>query len=299
MYADLYEYIPEKWRFFIDENDLKPIIENLNNETRTICPPKNQIFNALTLCSPENVKIIILGQDPYTDNAKAMGLAFSVPGKTINEIEPAPGVPPSLRNIFRELVREYRLNPGATFSTDLSEWAKQGILMINTHWTTVEKISNAHSAIGWKKITLNIIDKLIHRNMLLILVAWGREALNVYQSIRKEWIPYQFPEIFDMLQDINRHINKRSTKPIHNSGKYKFVYKDPEYNSYLLFSPHPSPLARSGFSGNNHFILINEILKKNDLPPVDWLKVQISDGEEINAETDIIERFTVVERRQK
>lgn len=241
----LYRAIPDKWKFYIDEEDINKIDKYLNDNVYskqlTICPKKEFIFNPLYLTDPDNVKVIILGQDPYTNNENAMGLSFSVPNGS--------KLPPSLRNIFKELINEYDKQELSinSFQTDLTSWANQGVLLINTYWTTLYKQSKAHSHIGWEIITKKIIDKLIHKGKPLILVAWGKDALKIYLSMKLEWFPV----------------------------KSNTIYKSVEYDITLLVSAHPSPLAGNKFIGCNHFIEINKILIEKNIEVIDWLSIKI------------------------
>ena len=118
--------------------------------TRTIYPHMNDIFNALKLTDYNDVKVVILGQDPYHGEGEAHGLAFSV--------KPGIAIPPSLRNIYKELNQSlgcYIPNNGF-----LEKWAKQGVLLLNTALTVRKDMANSHSGKGWEILTDTIIKKL-------------------------------------------------------------------------------------------------------------------------------------------
>ena len=116
---------------------------------KTVYPPKKLILNAFDITAPQDVKVVILGQDPYINPGQAMGLAFSVP-------YPVPP-PPSLLNIFRE-IKEETGRDSAVKGGDLTVWAKQGVLLLNTSLTVVRGVSNSHSNIGWQIFTDRVIS---------------------------------------------------------------------------------------------------------------------------------------------
>lgn len=131
-----------------------------------IAPAASDTFRALALTSPEAVRVVLLGQDPYPTPGHADGLAFSV----------RPGVAPprSLRNIFRELGTDLGLAEPATGS--LEPWARQGVLLLNTALTTEEGTANAHARWGWEAVTDAIIDAVSARPDPTVFLLWGRNA---------------------------------------------------------------------------------------------------------------------------
>lgn len=132
-------------------------------QTTQVYPPKDQLFKALELCPIEKAKVLILGQDPYYRPGQAMGLAFSVPQGT--------KMPPSLKNIFKELELEYgqvRTNP------DLSDWARQGVLLLNTSLSVEEGKPASHMAY-WQDFREEIITQLNQKESLVALL-WGSHA---------------------------------------------------------------------------------------------------------------------------
>lgn len=134
----------------------------------TIYPAREDIFNALKITSYSDVKVVILGQDPYHGEGQAHGLAFSV--------KPGIAPPPSLVNIFKEL----KADIGAEIPNNgyLVPWAEQGVLLLNTALTVREGEPNSHSKCGWEKFTDKIISLLNKRNKPLIFVLWGKNALS-------------------------------------------------------------------------------------------------------------------------
>lgn len=131
-----------------------------------IYPKTEHIFAALALTPFEKVKVVILGQDPYHGPNQAHGLSFSVPkGERL---------PPSLRNIFRELHSDLGIAPAE--SGDLTAWAKQGVLLLNSSLTVEAGKAGSHARIGWEALTDGIIRELSHRREHLVFVLWGAHA---------------------------------------------------------------------------------------------------------------------------
>ena len=142
-------------------------IQNEKNHHKIIFPPENLIFNALNSCPFQNVKVVILGQDPYHGSGQAHGLAFSVP----NGI-PAP---PSLRNILKELQNDLGLTTNLS-SVDLSSWATQGVLLLNAILTVNKDSPASHKAAGWELFTDAIIHTLASQQQHLVFILWGNYA---------------------------------------------------------------------------------------------------------------------------
>ena len=133
--------------------------------TKTVFPPMDDIFNALKYTPYENVKVVILGQDPYHEKGQAEGLCFSVP-KGVK-------APPSLVNIFKEIKDDVGID---NRSPNLINWAKQGVLLLNTSLTVREGQANSHSNKGWEILTDNIIKKLNEREKPIVFLLWGANA---------------------------------------------------------------------------------------------------------------------------
>ncbi|HHX32670.1 MAG TPA: uracil-DNA glycosylase [Mollicutes bacterium] len=150
-----------------NSKEYKILIKKIKEEykTKTIYPSFNNVFKALELTPYKNVKAVIIGQDPYHGEGEANGLCFSV-NKDIKQ-------PPSLRNIFKELKSD--LNIEAT-SNDLSSWAKEGVLLLNSCLTVIKDKPNSHKDIGWQFFTDNIISKLNERKEPIVFILWGNYA---------------------------------------------------------------------------------------------------------------------------
>lgn len=139
----------------------------LEYKTRTIYPAMDNIFNALKYTSYEDVKVLMLGQDPYHGPNQAHGLCFSVQ-KGVDK-------PPSLKNMFKELESDLGITPPSHGC--LTDWARQGILLLNTVLTVREGEPNSHKKLGWTIFTDRIIQLLNERPDPVIFVLWGRNAL--------------------------------------------------------------------------------------------------------------------------
>ena len=152
----------------IEKKYFKDIMEFIESEyaSKTVYPPKNEIFNAFKFTSLSEVKVVILGQDPYHEKGQAHGLAFSTP-------EGRP-IPRSLKNIFKEIEEEYGYP--IPDSGCLEKWAKQGVFLLNTVLTVREGEANSHSNCGWQTFTDNVIKILNDQNQPIVFLIWGKQA---------------------------------------------------------------------------------------------------------------------------
>ena len=146
----------------------KKLFQTVNEEyrTRQIFPPADDIFNAFHLTPLHEVKVVILGQDPYHEPGQAHGLCFSV--------KPQVPIPPSLVNIYKELEDDlgcYIPNNGY-----LEKWARQGVLMLNTVLTVRAHQPNSHRGIGWEEFTDAAIRVLNEQDRPMVFILWGRPA---------------------------------------------------------------------------------------------------------------------------
>ena len=165
---------PIPWLEFIGEECNKAYYQKLEKRIKDaylnhppVFPPQHLIFNALEQCTPEQTRVVIIGQDPYPTAGYAHGLAFSVR----NHITP---LPKSLQNIFRELTNDVRIpypNHG-----DLSDWAKQGVLLLNTILTVSEGSPGSHAGFGWEQFTDHIIHRLNQEKQHVVVMLWGTHA---------------------------------------------------------------------------------------------------------------------------
>jgi len=161
--VDLIRLLPKSWHEFVDLDLLAQISKNL---TSSFIPEQQSIFRALQI-SPDKVSVVIVGQDPYPNAKHAMGLAFSTPAGV------AP-LPKSLKNIFTELNNDLSIDRS---NGDLSDWANQGVLLLNRSLTVEPGKSDSHSNLGWQDFTEKIIQAAANNGALAIL--WGNESQKV------------------------------------------------------------------------------------------------------------------------
>ena len=161
-FLELYNQEKEKEYF-------KRLAEFVNYEYKhyTVYPPKDSIFSALKACELENIKVVILGQDPYHNENQAHGMCFSVPTSQKE-------IPPSLINIYKELNSDlgcYIPNNGY-----LKKWADQGVLLLNTVLTVRAHNANSHAGRGWEIFTDKVIESLNKSDQPLVFLLWGKPA---------------------------------------------------------------------------------------------------------------------------
>lgn len=164
--------IGNEWDSILEGQFERPYFERLTKfveneyENYTIFPSKDNIYNALKLVAPDKVKVAILGQDPYINEGQAHGLSFSV--------QEGVSIPPSLRNIYKELESDLGIVPST--SGNLTRWAEQGVLLLNTTLTVRSGQSNSHSGKGWEFFTDSIIKYLGQQRENIVFILWGKNA---------------------------------------------------------------------------------------------------------------------------
>ena len=145
--------------------ELRAFVQKRREEV-SVFPEEKNVFRALELTPFESVKVVILGQDPYHGFGQAHGLSFSV--------QKGIPLPPSLRNIYKELQED--LGGELPTEGDLSHWAKQGVLLLNTVLTVEEGNANSHKGMGWERLTNRLIESLNELNHPVIFILWGKPA---------------------------------------------------------------------------------------------------------------------------
>jgi len=178
------------------------------SKEKVIFPPGNKIFNAFNLTKFDEVKVIILGQDPYHGVGQAHGLSFSVE----NGVTP----PPSLKNIFKEMKSDLGLtmpNHG-----NLEKWSKQGVLLLNSILTVEQSSPGSHANKGWESFTDQILRSLNSSKEHLVFILWGKKAQDKGHFI-----------------DTDRHLIIKSTHPSPFSANHGFLGSKPfsKTNTYL------------------------------------------------------------------
>ncbi len=170
------------WKAVLSEEFQKPYWDPLTTFIRTqytttvVYPPPQNIFKAFDLCPFESVKVVIVGQDPYHGAKQANGLSFSV--------DEGLSLPPSLKNIYHEIHSDLGITPLS--SGDLSRWAKQGVLMLNSVLTVLAGQPASHAGKGWEQFTDAIIHSLNKQRTHIVYFLWGKYAQTKGESIDRD-----------------------------------------------------------------------------------------------------------------
>ena len=171
--------IAKSWYNLLKDEFDKPYFKELEKflseeySHYTIYPEEKNIFAALNLVKYEDVKVVIIGQDPYHEPKQAHGLCFSV--------QDGVQLPPSLQNIYKELNADLKVPIAKT--GDLTKWARQGVLLLNSVLTVRKGQANSHKNKGWEQFTGAIIDKLNAREKPVVFILWGNNAKGVAHNI--------------------------------------------------------------------------------------------------------------------
>ena len=196
---------------------------------KTIYPAQGDIFRALTVTPPESVKVVIVGQDPYHGPGQANGLAFSV--------DKGVPFPPSLKNIFKELEEDTGIPYPQPGHGDLTPWAKQGVLLLNTVLTVEQGRANSHKDWDWQRFVLEVFKTCADLPQPVVFILWGGQARAFVAGLQ---------------------LSSRE-------------------NKVCLFSSHPSPLGATkgdsvipAFIGSRPFSRTNWELIRMGSEPVDW-----------------------------
>ena len=234
-----------KWSEILPQDalDLSVKLENHALEERKsgkiLYPAQEQIFRALNLTLPEQVKVCIVGQDPYHSPGAANGLAFS--------INKGQSLQPSLRNIFNELCNDI----GCEFpkSGDLTPWAEKGVLLLNTSLTVYEHKANSCVNWGWDKFTTAVLQAASKLPQPIVFILWGANAQGLLKDLNSS------PMVWDKPGIARENLIKKA---------------------YIL-SSHPSPFSASkpckgtpSFKGSKPFSTANQLLTSMGGEPIDW-----------------------------
>jgi uracil-DNA glycosylase len=227
------QHLSPSWQKIVVDEFQKSYFQNLTEFIKNqrdkfpdqIFPAESQTFQALNLCDIDNVKVVILGQDPYPTKGHANGLSFSVQADVLP-------LPKSLQNIFKELKSNYPEKE--ILNGDLTNWAKQGVLLLNTTLTVQEGIPNSHSKQGWEILTDEIIQKIAQTQDHVVFLLFGKNA-----------------HLKENLIDSNKHLIIKTSHPsplgVFKSGK-DFI----------------------AFQGSNVFKLTNDYLRSNHKAEIAW-----------------------------
>ena len=236
---DLERFIPDDWQLllnqFLHSRDWQSLSEKFAIEYQhygdAIRPDRERIFNALHLTPVNQVKVIVLGQDPYHSPGLAQGLAFSVPKDIPLQSKQFPS---SLRNINKSLALE---GLGSLSNGDLTHWAKQGVLLLNTALSVLLGEANSHTQLGWKSLVIEIIQKLSQQPNLVWML-WGGHAQSMEEYIHNP----------------SQHLILKSSHPS-GLGVYKTA------------QPFISPGDQKSCG---HFTKANTYLITHQKSPIDW-----------------------------
>lgn len=208
----------EKLKVIWESPGFKNFYQKIMHEysIKTIYPPKDYIFNALKLTSFKNTKVVIVGQDPYHGEGEAHGLSFSVQ-KGIK-------IPPSLQNIYKELQDDLGIHPKD--NGDLTNWAKEGVLLLNAVLTVEKDKAASHRNFGWEPMTDYIIKVLNTKNEPVVFILWGnfaKEKARLITNPRHYIITSPHPSPFSAYSGFfgskpfsktNEFLKKNNIKPI-------------------------------------------------------------------------------------
>lgn len=235
--------IPAQWAQLMQKHtpwaekgvlDITKALDHESGAGKTIYPPAEDVFRAFELTPPDQVKVVIIGQDPYHGPGQANGLAFSV--------APDQKTPPSLLNIFAELVKDTgcHLPPNG----DLTPWAQQGVLLLNTSLSVEAGKPGSHSKLGWQAVVQPALRALLLDRQekglpYPVFVLWGAHAQTFMED--------------------------------------EVLEGQPNMNIPIVWSTHPSPFSARravkgspAFMGSRPFSKVNEYLKKAGIEPITW-----------------------------
>ena len=201
-----------------DKEYFRSLVEFLHAQKRAgkvIYPPGSMIFRAFELTPLEEVKVVILGQDPYHGPGQAMGLSFSVPDGV--------KAPPSLRNIFKEI--ETDLGVRMSGRPNLEKWARQGVLLLNAMLTVEAGLAGSHSRIGWQAFTDAVIKYLSDNREGIVFLLWGN-----------------FARSKKLLIDTSRHYVLEAAHPSPLSGGAFFGCRHFSKTNQILLSEGKTPI---------------------------------------------------------
>ena len=201
--------------------------------TNTCYPVARNVFRAFDWTQFRDLRVVIIGQDPY-HNGIATGLAFATGNGKLS---------PSLRNIVKELHESHGRDVNPKFDTSLEHWARQGVLLINTSLTVREKQPNSHKKI-WEGFTVEVLKRIRSQHNNIVFVGWGKDAQSLIEQIQ---VTDNEPDTLSLFpEEVGSH--------------------------WVLTAPHPAAESysggKAGFFGCNHFVKINEYLES----PIDFFK---------------------------
>jgi len=209
---------------------------------KKVWPAAEDVFNVFKLTPLDKIKVVIIGQDPYHTPNVAHGLAFSSLQKK---------TPPSLRNIFKEIWEESdkTVKFEQCFPTNnLTSWAQQGVLLLNTLMSVEQKMPLSHTYMGWEKFTSYVLARVLETRKVVVTMAWGKYAQNFVKQTYKSYIDGKIV-----------------------AGGYR-LDQDPDIHKLFLFGDHPAAASYNSrrWFGNNHFTITNMFLNNLGISEINW-----------------------------
>lgn len=258
----LIESIPPQWRSLIGDylqTDSFASLEKKVEEayrTATIYPAKENIFRALQLTIPEDVKVVIIGQDPYHEPGQAHGLAFSVLDKA--------NIPGSLKHIFNEI--EAELGISTLPSGNLERWAGQGVLLLNSTLTVEAGKAGSHENFGWQLLSAEIIHRLSENYSNIAFMLWGNSAKNLSKYInQKKHVIYSSSHPSGLSWGKTSKADKMKGHSIIVSDNGETTISDKPFMKNDF-----GRLKDDSFWGSNQFLAVNKWLVSKQKTPVNW-----------------------------
>ena len=256
------ELIPENWKFLLgvelEKEYFTELIENVDvaYSDTIVYPARENVFRAFELCAPEDVKVVILGQDPYHEPGQAHGLAFSVPNMC--------QMPGSLNHIFQEIAMEFQSEPLS--GNSLERWACQGVLLLNATLTVEKGKAGSHESFGWQKFTDAVIARLSDRYENIVFMLWGKSAaakVKIIDETKHRVYVSTHPSGLSWGKTSNVVKMKGCALKISDNGDLiesdvNFVYKG------------FGRLRNDSFWGSMQFRATNNYLKSKGKNPIDW-----------------------------
>jgi uracil-DNA glycosylase len=230
MFLELTRHLHPSWQPWLKQELQQPYMQDLeafldrDEREQTILPPKHQWFAAFEHVALDDIKVVIIGQDPYFNPKQAMGLAFSVARQQ--------RIPPSLNNIYQEIQND--LGHAKPTHGDLTEWAQQGVFLLNASLTVQEGSPGSHLKHGWQQFTSACIDLLNKEKKQIVFLVWGAFAKKVCHNV-------------DEMQ--HKVIKTSHPSPL---------------------GAHKSNSTTPAFFGSRCFSQANQWLIKHDIKPIQW-----------------------------
>ncbi len=257
----LEEVIGESWVPVIGDEFNKEYLQKLatwlstTRESRTIFPEREDVFKALKLCPYGQVKVVIVGQDPYYDGS-ADGLCFSYK----DGVRPS-GKDKSLDVILKEIEQDCYNGFNPSIDYQLDYLAKQGVLLLNSVLTVFKGSADSHKGLGWERLTSRILLSQIIENSPKVFMLWGKNAQSLFDDLCNAEVSVGYSEHIPVAYFLDKHLILKAKHPASDLyGKDQFGNITPDYPNT--------------FSGCKHFSQANEFLLSKGLGCIDWFSVE-------------------------